>query len=223
MVNMPFELVMFDLDGTLVETAAEMCDAVNDTLQHFGFSPVGLPQVRNWIGNGTRELMVQALSASSQRDPAEVRSSDNLDQIKAQFDVFYPQHCGTRSHLYPQVRETLSTLRTRGVKLAVVTNKDGRFTDIVLSAHQLLPMFDAVVSGDTFPARKPDPTGIRSVLAQFGVSPTRALMVGDSSVDVAAARNAGVPVWLLPYGYNLGQPIEASAPDRVIADFSALV
>jgi phosphoglycolate phosphatase len=93
----------------------------------------------------------------------------------------------------------------------------------VLHAHQLSPLLDHVVSGDSLPTKKPDPAGIASCLAQFGVAPERSLFVGDSSIDVACARNAGVTVWALPYGYNRGVPIEASAPDRVIADCSALL
>jgi phosphoglycolate phosphatase len=109
------------------------------------------------------------------------------------------------------------------VKLAVVTNKEGRYTQTVLDAHGLMPLLDAVVSGDTLPTKKPDPAGIRWCLEKFGVAPASALFVGDSSIDVATARNAGVAVWALPYGYNMGQAIEACQPDRVIADCSALL
>jgi phosphoglycolate phosphatase len=104
-----------------------------------------------------------------------------------------------------------------------VTNKEGRYTRTVLDAHQLEPLFDRVVSGDSLSTKKPDPAGIQSCLDEFQVPATRALFVGDSSIDVATARNAGVPVWALPYGYNMGQPIEACKPDRVIADFSLLL
>ena len=121
------------------------------------------------------------------------------------------------------LRETLIALRQRGVKLAVVTNKEGSYTATVLGAHQLAPLLDSVVSGDTLATKKPDPAGIQSCLSRFGVSRDRALFVGDSSIDVATARNAGVAFWALPYGYNMGQPIEACAPDRVIADCSALL
>ena len=121
------------------------------------------------------------------------------------------------------MRETLATLRDRGVKLAVVTNKEGRYTATVLNAHQITSLLDRVVCGDTLSTKRPDPAGIQSCLAQFGVPPNRALFVGDSSIDVATARNAGVAVWALPYGYNMGQPIEACSPDRVIADCSALL
>lgn len=218
-----FDLVMFDLDGTLVETAPEICDAVNDTLRRFDLKEVTQQQVNDWIGYGTRELLIQALAYSGKTDVAAVRVSDSLSLIAAEFDKHYHSRCGTRSHLYPQVHETLTALRERGVKLAVVTNKEGRYTAIVMDVHQLAPLLDRVVSGDTLPTKKPDPAGIQSCLAQFDVSPQRALFVGDSSIDVATARNAGVAVWALPYGYNMGQPIEACAPDRVIADCSALL
>ena len=218
-----FDLVMFDLDGTLIETAPEICDAVNDTLRRFDLAEVTQQQVNDWIGHGTRELLIQALAFSGNTDASAVRASDSLAPIAAEFDLHYQRRCGTRSHLYPQVRETLLALRARGVKLAVVTNKEGRYTATVLNAHQLTPLLDAVVSGDTLPTKKPDPAGVAHCLAQFGVARERALFVGDSSIDVATARQAGVAVWALPYGYNMGQPIEACAPDRVIVDCSLLL
>jgi phosphoglycolate phosphatase len=218
-----YDLIMFDLDGTLIETAPEICDAVNDTLRHFELPEVSQTQVNDWIGHGTRELLIQALAFCGKTDAQSVRTSDRLRTIAAEFDKNYQRRCGTRSHLYPQVRETLLELRTRGVKLAVVTNKEGRYTDTVLNAHQMMPLFDRVVSGDTMPFKKPDPAGIASCLKAFGVGQERSLFVGDSSIDVATARNAGVAVWALPYGYNMGEPIEDCAPDRVIADCSALL
>jgi phosphoglycolate phosphatase len=152
-----------------------------------------------------------------------VQGSEGLAGIVSVYDAHYQQRCGTRSQLYPQVRETLTALRARGVKTAVVTNKEGRYTATVLNAHQLMPLLDCVVSGDTLPTKKPNPAGIAHCLEQLGVPVARALFVGDSSIDVAAARSAGMAVWALPYGYNMGQPIEACAPDRVIANCSLLL
>ncbi|MDP2440117.1 HAD-IA family hydrolase [Rhodoferax sp.] len=222
-MNNAFDLIMFDLDGTLIETAPEICDAVNDTLRRFDLPEVAQQQVNDWIGHGTRELLIQALACSGKTDAAAIRVSASLALIAAEFDKHYQSRCGTRSQLYPQVREALTALRSRGAKLAVVTNKEGRYTATVLNAHQLMPLLDCVVSGDTLPTKKPDPAGIENCLAQFGTPRHRALFVGDSSIDVATARNAGVTVWALPYGYNMGQPIAACAPDRVIADCSALL
>lgn len=218
----PFDLVLFDLDGTLIETAPEIADAVNDTLARFQLPAVSQQQVDDWIGHGTRELLIQALAFTGNTPAETVRHADSFRLIEAEFSVFYARRCGTRSRLFPHVRETLQALRASGVKLAVVTNKEGRYTETVLRSHDLLPLFDRIISGDTLPVKKPDPAGIHDCMQRFGVARERTLFVGDSSIDVATARNAGVTVWALPYGYNMGQPIEACGADRVIPDFSAL-
>ena len=222
-MNTDKKAYFFDLDGTLVETAPEIADAVNDTLRYFDWPQVSQQQVNDWIGHGTKELLIQALAHVRQQPVEAIRTSEVLPMIAAEFDCNYQRRCGTRSALYPHVRTALQALRGKGVRLAVVTNKEARYTRTVLEAHDLVPMFDRVISGDSLPTKKPDPAGVRSCLAQFEVAPARALFVGDSSIDAATARNAGVPVWLLPYGYNMGQPIEACGPDRVIADFSVLL
>ena len=217
------DLVMFDLDGTLVETAPEIMDAVNDALQRFNLPEVTQKQVDDWIGHGTLELLVKALVQITGFTPEAVRASALLNQIVPVYNIAYNARCGTRSHLYPQVRETLVTLREQGVKLAVVTNKEGRYTQVVLEVQQLSSLFDAVISGDTFATKKPNPVGVAHCLAQFNLTPQQALFVGDSSIDVATARAAGVPVWLLPYGYNMGARVEDCQPDRIIQDFSELL
>ena len=218
----PFALILFDLDGTLVETAPEIGDAVNDTLRHFALPTVRQQQVDDWIGHGTLELLIQAL-ASVQGQPVQaVRASEALPTIAAEFKVHYRARCGTRSQCYPGVKETLLRLRAQGVRLGVVTNKESAYTQIVLDAHGLSPLFDVVISGDTLSSKKPDPQGIRLCLERWGLATHEVLFVGDSSIDVATARNAGVAVWVLPYGYNMGQPIENSLPDRVLAEFSQI-
>jgi phosphoglycolate phosphatase len=216
-------LVMFDLDGTLVETAPEICDAVNDTLHHFALAPVAQQQVNDWIGHGTYNLLVQALAFSQGQTEAAVRASDTLPAIAAVFKTHYAQRCGTRSRPYQDVVQTLERLRLRGAHLAVVTNKESAYTKTVLDAHALTSYFEAIICGDTFATKKPSPEGVLACLAQFAVTPGDALFVGDSSIDVATARNAGVPVWALPYGYNMGQPIAASSPDRLIATIAEIV
>lgn len=218
-----FDLVLFDLDGTLVETAPEIADAVGDTLRHFGWPPVDEDQVARWIGHGTGALLVHAVARASGASVYEVRASPRLAVIGGVYDGFYAARCGTRSRVYPAVRETLAALRARGVRLAIVTNKERRYTDRVLAAHGLAEAFDRVVCGDTQPTRKPDPAGVLGCLRGLDIAPERALFVGDSSIDVATARAAGVPVWLLPYGYNMGQPVQACAPDRIVDDLSALL
>ena len=218
-----YDLILFDLDGTLIETAPEICDAVNDTLTQFDLPTVSQQQVNDWIGHGTRELLIQALAYTGNTTADTVRQSDAFKLIEAEFGKHYQARCGTRSHLYPHVREVLGELRERGVRLGVVTNKEGRYTQTVIDAHEISPFFDRVISGDTLPVKKPNPAAIHACMAQWSVPAERTLFVGDSSIDVATARNAGVAVWALPYGYNMGAPIEACNPDRVIADFSELL
>ena len=222
-MSYPYDLILFDLDGTLIETAPEIADAVNDTLSECGRTGVSQQQVNDWIGHGTRELLIQALAFIDELGANEVRSSNSFPAIEAVFTRHYQRRCGTRSHLYPHVRETLVALRERGVKLVVMTNKEGRYTQTVLDAHQMAPLFDRVISGDTFPFKKPNPMGIEESLKQFGATRERTLFVGDSSIDVATARAGGIAVWAMPYGYNMGEPIEACHPDRVIPDFLALI
>ena len=222
MKSYPYDLILFDLDGTLIETAPEIADAVNDTLTGLGHAPVSQKEVDDWIGHGTRELLIKALAKVLGTTTQQVREAEAFPAIEAEFGQHYQRRCGTRSHLYPHVRETLQALRAAGVKLVVMTNKEGRYTRVVLDAHQMAPLFDHVISGDTLPVKKPNPAGIDDCLQRFGVARERTLFVGDSSIDVATARNAQITVWALPYGYNMGEPIESCQPDRVIADFSAL-
>ena len=218
-----YDLILFDLDGTLVETAPEICDAVNDTLQHFGLSAVAQSQVNDWIGHGTLELLIQAL-AFVQNDSADaVRRSATLPEIAEIFKTHYRARCGTRSHCYPNVKQALAHLKAQGVRLAVVTNKESAYTQTVLDAHGLTAMFDRVISGDTLATKKPQAHGVLACLEMFELHPDRALFIGDSSIDIATARNAGVAVWAVPYGYNMGQEIADSKPDRLIQGFGALM
>lgn len=218
-----FDLVMFDLDGTLVETAPEITDAVNDTLRQFGWAPIDENQVARWIGHGTGALLVQAVARATGSSADAVRNSERLAAIGTVYEHWYAQRCGTRSRVYPQVQQTLAALRAQGTRLAIVTNKEQRYTERVLATHGLAPAFDRVICGDTLATRKPDPAGVLACLREFSVVRARALFVGDSAIDAATARQAGVPVWLLPYGYNGGHAVAACDPDRVVNDISALL
>jgi phosphoglycolate phosphatase len=218
-----FDLVLFDLDGTLMETSVELADAVNDTLREAGWPTVQQAQVDVWVGHGTRALLAQALAFVRDSTWQTERESPGFAALAQAFDVHYARRCGTNSRLYPHVAPVLQALTDLQVRLGVVTNKDARFAHALLQVHGVAACFDSVVGGDTLPVKKPDPAGIWHVMRHWKAAPDRTLFVGDSSVDVATARNAGVAVWVLPYGYNMGQPIEASQPDRVIGDFRALL
>jgi phosphoglycolate phosphatase len=208
--------VLFDLDGTLIETVPEIARAVNLTLGDFDRAPIALNQIRDWIGHGTGWLMEQAWAAETRPQA----SSPAWDAVMSRFVDRYFETAGTESHLYEGVAETLSRLRARGMGCCIVTNKETRFTERVLEAHGLSSAFDCVISGDTLPTKKPDPAGIDECLRACGVSKDQALFVGDSLTDVRTARAAGIPVWAVPYGYNHGQPIETTEPDRVIPNIT---
>lgn len=216
-------LVMFDLDGTLVATAGEIQDAVNDTLLQFNLVPVTESQVEGWIGHGTRSLLAQAVATSTGRTAAAVRASDSFDVLAGEFTSHYARRCGTRSWLYPHVGAVLARLRRHGVMLAVVTNKEEAFATAVLDRHELSPLLDVVVCGDTAPAKKPEPAGLLACMAQLQVPAHRALFVGDSSIDAAAARAARVPFWAVDYGYNMGRPIARERPVRLLSDVRPLL
>jgi phosphoglycolate phosphatase len=210
------DLVLFDLDGTLVETAPEICDAVNDTLLAMDLAPVAQPLVERWIGHGTGHLLLLALAHASARPASEVRDSELWCAAQARFAQAYERRCGTTSRLYPQARQVLQRLAEGGVRRALVTNKEQRFTLPLLRRHGLGGLFDRIVCGDTLPTRKPDPAGVLDCLRGFGLPPGRAVFVGDSAIDVATARNAGVRAWALTHGYNMGEPIAAARPDRLL-------
>ena len=220
---MNWKAIFFDLDGTLIHTSPEIADAVNDTLRDIGLPEVTQDQVDRWIGQGTRELLILAMAHVQQQSTDEVRGSAVFSHALPIFDRQYQARCGTRSELYPHVRDTLKTLREKNCRLAVVTNKEDRYTQTILKQHNLLQCFDLVVSGDTFADKKPNPVGVMHGLGRWQIKPADALFVGDSSIDAATARNAGLSVWLLPYGYNMGRAVETCSPDRVIQDFSELI
>ncbi len=218
-----YQAILFDLDGTLAETAPEIADALNDTLGALGLPTVAPDLAARWIGHGTRELLVQGLAHARHTSLDAVRADPALPEVFAVFDGHYERRTGTRSHLYPGVLETLGALRAQRCHLAVVTNKEGRHTDTVLRALGLSSAFDMVISGDTLPTKKPNPSGVQHCLQRWGIAPEQALFVGDSSIDAQTARNAGVAVSLMTYGYNMGADVRDSHPDRVLDHFGQVL
>lgn len=215
-------LVIFDLDGTLVDTAAEIAGATNDFLARYGWPALPSETVRNWIGRGTRTLLVEAIANATGRTHAEIRAADDFPAFVDAFDADYDAHCGTTSVPYPHMREAVTGLQAAGIRTAIVTNKEARYTRRVLEAHDLATLFEPVICGDTLDTRKPDPAGVLSCLEATGTVASDCLFVGDSIIDAQTARNAGIPVWLLPHGYNMGLPLAEAQADRIVADFAEI-
>ena len=205
-------LVMYDLDGTLLETAGEIAQAVNFTLEEFDHGSVSQDQVRSWIGHGTGWLMKTAWQHTEGSDV------EPWDDVMARFIHHYEATAGTTSTMFPYVLETLQKARDYGVKQAIVTNKERRFTDRILEKHGLQDAFELVICGDSLAVKKPNPAVIDHCLAMLGATQGESLFIGDSEIDVSTAKAAGVVCWAVPYGYNMGRPIADAMPDRIVLD-----
>ncbi len=208
------DAVLFDLDGTLVDSARDLMDAVNAVLAEEGLRAVDLDETRAMIGDGARVLLERALARTG-GDPG--AAPGLLPRLLALYEAGASRH--TRP--YPGVVETLEALRAAGLRLAVVTNKPERAARLVLADMGLDRYFEAVIGGDTLPRRKPDPAPVHEALRRLGVAPDRAAMVGDNHHDVEAGRAAGLRVVAVSYGYAHRPPAELGA-DRLIDAFAEL-
>ena len=206
------KVVLFDLDGTLMDTAPEIADAVNDTLTRLGHAPVDEALVRGWIGDGARALLERALT-HVQASPLAAA------QAWGGFALDYAQRCGSNSRVHDGARALLRRLRQDGVQTALLTNKEGAFAHRLLALHDLTSEFDLIVAGDTLPVKKPHAGVVDHVLQALDAAADEALLVGDSITDVRTARNAGIAAWLVTHGYPQGELSGADAPDGFIAHF----
>lgn len=213
---MDFDLISFDLDGTLVDTAGEIAEAANRALADHGIARRPVPEIAQLIGAGTRELMLNLLARALREEPA-LAGRVHPDQVLASLDVHYAATTGTMAEPYAGAHELLARLKSAGVRLACTTNKEVRHARRLLDMQRMSPWFDLVIGGDSLAVKKPDAGVLRHVMAALGGQARRTAHLGDSHTDVLAARNAGVAAWAVPYGYNAGQPIEASRPDRLFA------
>lgn len=212
------KLVMFDLDGTLIDSVPELADATDQMLQQLGRAPAGMDKVRNWVGNGAPILVRRALADNYDHQAI---SAEQEAQALAIFMDAYAQ-VDSQTTLYPGAIECLAQLQNLGIKIAMVTNKPERFLPDLLAEINMAQYFDWVVGGDTFPQRKPDPTGLLWVMQQAGVSAEQSVFIGDSKNDVYAARAAQVACVGVSYGYNYGEPISAENPALVVDDLRDL-
>lgn len=212
-------VVLLDLDGTLVDSVPDLARAANDMLGSLGRETVTQAQVRQWVGDGISKLVERILSL-----PADGGAPDPAVQTRAEhlFREAYAKHLSEYSRIYPGVKNTLDTLRARGLSLACVTNKDTALARRLLEQLGLLDYLDMTVGGDQVGRYKPDPALLRYAMQAFHVTPAQTLMVGDSIADVGAARAAGVPIVAVTYGYNRGGDIAEEKPDRVIDSFEQL-
>ena len=207
-------LVVFDLDGTLIDSAPDMHRAVNLMLADLGCTPLTIADIRSMVGDGASALIARALAA---------RQCVNVDTGKAlaEFLHHYEANPTAVTRTFAGVAETLERLQAFGLTLAVCTNKPTRLTTMVLENLGLTRFFKRVVGGDSMPYRKPDPRALLEVLNGFGTPPSAALLVGDSEVDAATAQGAKVPFILMTYGYHRG-PIDQISSIATLDHFAEL-
>jgi len=215
------KLIVFDLDGTIIDSVPDLAIAADNAVKALGYPGIDESQARNYVGNGADVLIARALSQSINVDPS---LSDTLrKKARILFDEYYEETGHRRSCLYHGVKHTIQELYAAGYLLAVVTNKPFRFVPNILKQHQLFDYFSDVIGGDRFETRKPDPIALHWLLKKHQLTAHQMLMVGDSKNDILAAKNVGCESFGLTYGYNHGEPIELSQPTYSSANFSDLV
>ncbi len=212
------QMVLIDVDGTLVDSVPDLAYCVDEMMKRLGMPVHGEAAVRNWVGNGVERLVRRALIGRLDGEPDEAL----FERAYPVFLELYRENTSKRSVLYPGVREGLEYLSSRGYKLGCVTNKAEQFTLPLLEDLGVRDFFGIVVSGDTLEKKKPDPLPLLHVADHFGVRPADALMIGDSVSDVKAARAAGFQIVCMSYGYNHGVDIRESNPDAVIDSMAEL-
>jgi phosphoglycolate phosphatase len=205
--------VIIDLDGTLLDTAADLAAAANLMRADLGLSAMPLEQVASYVGKGVEILVHRVLGESMD---ARVDAGSHA-RAHASFLRHYASENGRHAQPYPGVREGLEAMRGKGLRLACVTNKPAAFTEPLLERSGLASYFELVVSGDTLPRKKPDPMPMLHVAQRFGLQPSRVVAIGDSINDAQSARAAGMAVLAVPYGYNEGRDVRSLDTDGIVA------
>ena len=212
------QLVLFDLDGTLIDTAPDLAHAVNTTLSAMQRQTYPEETIRNWIGSGIEVLLHRALTGNDHGEADDIL----FTEAYTRFLEAYEQNNGEFSHVYPGVISCLQTLQQLGLPMAVVTNKRARFSEPLLSNKDLDRYFDLILSGDSLAEKKPHPLPLLHAAQHFQAEPNKSIMVGDSINDVSSAQAAGFRVLCVDYGYNRGQNINDSGPDWVVDSLDRL-
>lgn len=208
--------LVFDLDGTLVDTAPDLVGATNHVLATLGLAPLAMGQLRPWISFGARRMIVEALSASRRPAP-----DAEIDRLLDAFLAHYVDNIAATSRPFTGAVAALERYRDNGARLAVCTNKREALALKLLDVLALSPMFAAIAGRDTFPVFKPHPDHLRGTVRRAGGNETKAIMIGDSGVDIATARAAGIPVVGVSFGYT-DIPIRELGPDVTIDHFDDL-
>ncbi|MEA3491207.1 MAG: phosphoglycolate phosphatase [Campylobacterota bacterium] len=215
------KLILFDLDGTLVDSVPDLLRGINGMLSELGRDGFSQDDIRGWVGNGALVLVKRALSGSSTVD-------DGIDEALSAkaLDIFlkhYAQNLSVDSRLYPNVKGTLLSLKDRGYRLAIVTNKPYRFVEPLLSGFGINRLFDISVGGDSLSIKKPDPMMLEYVCKKLDIDIDNTVIVGDSKNDIFPANQIGMQSIGVTYGYNYDEDISVYSPSYVVDDFGDIL
>ena len=212
------EMILIDVDGTLVDSVPDLAYCVDEMLKQIDMPVRGEERVRHWVGNGVERLVERALVDDLDGYPDEDLKAKALPI----FMELYAENTCVRSCLYPGVKEGMAYMKSAGYKMGCVTNKAAAFTIPLLKQLGIHDEFAIIISGDTLAKKKPDPLPLLHAAEFFGVEPASAMMLGDSVSDVKAARAAGFQITCMTYGYNHGDNIADAKPDGLIDSMSEL-
>ena len=213
----PFPTLVFDLDGTLADTAIDLGNALNFTLIGAGMPPVPQGTLSSIIGRGGRAMIAKAFALAGHS----VEGAE-LEALYTTFVAHYRAHIADESHLYEGVQEAIANLQQKGWRFAVCTNKFEAPARQLLEALDYAEAFETICGQDTFTVCKPHPDALRQTIVKAGGDPTRAVMVGDSETDILTAQAAGIPVIAVDFGYSEA-PVASYKPTTIISHYAALV
>lgn len=215
------DILLFDLDGTLVDSAPDLALAVNKTLIELGLATFNQDVIRNWVGNGAHVLIQRALSGNAEIS-ADLDSALTDKALSIFLQVYQDCSC-VETQLYNGVLSTLTKLKAKGFRLAIITNKPERFIGPIIDGLALNNLFELIIGGDTLAKRKPDPLPLHYACQQLSANINQCVMIGDSKNDILAAKAANMQSIALTYGYNYGENIANYQPEVVIDNFAELL
>jgi phosphoglycolate phosphatase len=208
--------LVFDLDGTLVDSLPDLVAATNHALSELSLPPLSTATLRQAVGFGARRMILDGLAQTGVTLP-----DPEIDRLLARFLAYYEPNIARETRPYDGAVAVLEGFRSAGARLAVCTNKRHALAERLLAALAIDGLFDAVVGGDSFPVCKPHPDHVRGAIRRAGGNPGAAVMVGDTGIDIAAARAAAIPVVACTFGYAT-EPVASLKPDAVISHYSEL-
>ncbi|MEQ9545361.1 MAG: phosphoglycolate phosphatase [Marinobacter sp.] len=214
---------LFDLDGTLVDSAPDLAAAVDQMLEHLSRPAAGIDKVRQWVGNGAAILVRRALADSIDWEPVDSRNDALFNDALSIFYHAYSEINGQHSVVYEGVEDCLTQLAEQGCRMAVVTNKPEQFVAPLLEQMGLEHWFDLTIGGDTLTVKKPDPAPLLHAMEALNGTRGTTVMVGDSAADISAALAAGIPCVAVRYGYNYGPPVDSLGADTVVDSLAELL